>query len=290
MRELIKRSPSIHITVQQLEFIFDELQSRGFINITYTHNIKKSDIFQEVARIAALKPLVTRNLNVSNQKTAKKVIKATSTSKGDALTFSRLLIMIRKSLKHRGINLINQSSKEWSTLQQITSSATQFCNEFGLSITEGYKEYIQIGISKMDGAYSLLKFPRLHDYICKYWEAKKELEEHPLNQLAKDMLNRYKDIMFQKTQMDVSYIDSPDRAIAFSKAADLAKSIGVNAIDFIDAQFEALAFANGVPQPEQLYGDKARERVTRYMFETGKQANKHNTGRAIDLKKLKNIK
>ena len=290
MGEIIKRVPSIHITVDQLEYIFDELQRRGLIDITYPYKIKKAEIFQEIARIAALKPLNMRSLNIHNKKDETKAVKAVITVKGDALTFSRLLVMIRKSLKHRGISLINQSSKDWKTIQMITASATQFCNDFGLSIQDGYKKYIEMGISKMDGTYSLYKFPRLHESICRVYESQVELENSPMSSLATEMFEYYKSVMYKRTQIEPTYLDSPDKKLAFKKAADIATEMGISGRDYIEAQFDALSFANGVPTPDQLYGEKAKERLIKYLYENNKQANKHNSTPAVDLKKLKSLK
>ena len=39
-----------------------------------------------------------------------------------------------------------------------------------------------------------------------------------------------------------------------------------NSIWFIDAQFESLAWCNGLPEPSQMYNEKAIERYNKYLY------------------------
>ena len=39
-----------------------------------------------------------------------------------------------------------------------------------------------------------------------------------------------------------------------------------NVFQFLDAQFEALAWCNGLPEPSQMYNDKAIERYNKYLY------------------------
>ena len=47
---------------------------------------------------------------------------------------------------------------------------------------------------------------------------------------------------------------------------DFLKERGWEFAGFIDAQFEALAFCNGIPSLETLYGEKAVERYNKWLY------------------------
>ena len=45
-----------------------------------------------------------------------------------------------------------------------------------------------------------------------------------------------------------------------------AKNLGCDYDTWIEAQFDALSFCNGIPLPEQLFGMKAKERLMKYLY------------------------
>lgn len=55
--------------------------------------------------------------------------------------------------------------------------------------------------------------------------------------------------------------------IHFYNAKLLADSLGIDYETYIEAQFNALAFCNGIPKIQDLYGEKAQQRLLKYMSE-----------------------
>ena len=263
----ITRIPSIHITSNHLGSILEQVVDSGLISIKYSKATTMEDLVNEICRLASLNPCHHRNIEVSNKKTEKKVQRFSGVSKVDALLLSRTITMVRKNLRHRGISMINQSSKEWPTIQLIAKHATDFCNENNLKPNDGYMIYVKIGISRMT-TYSLVKFPKLHETICLAYNAEAELANDSYQDITKRLISRYKDIVMQKTQIPITYLeDFPEKRVLFKRAAEQCVQYGATPEDYIEAQFEALAFVSGIPGPEQIVGPKAIERLAKYMFE-----------------------
>lgn len=287
------REAGIHITQGHFVRLIEELQNRGVINIIYTHKVPKAQVWDEFFRLAALNPLNSRNLNVTNKKIEKKASRVVGTTKGDALLFSRILIMVRKNLHHRGVMMIHAASKEWPTVQLIAQHASNFCDEFGLKIEDGYREYIRLAIERMNNNYSLLKFPKLHEVICNAYGSLEEISQDPHKKTTKALLERYKHIIYEKVQvLDEAYLELPERYIFFVKAAAICVNKGVTPETYINAQFEALAFVDGIPDPAQLVGPKAGSRLAKYMYENSIKpvgVSKDNTSK-VDFNKLKKLK
>ena len=63
-----------------------------------------------------------------------------------------------------------------------------------------------------------------------------------------------------------SFVNQPDKYIHFVRLDKFLSEKGWDPTQFIDAQFESLAWCNGLPEPSQMYNDKAIERYNKYLF------------------------
>ena len=59
---------------------------------------------------------------------------------------------------------------------------------------------------------------------------------------------------------------NPEKYVHFAYVAAFLEEEGWDYKDFIDAQFESLAWCNGLPDIAQLYTDKAVERYNKYLY------------------------
>lgn len=80
------------------------------------------------------------------------------------------------------------------------------------------------------------------------------------------MHSAYVSMIASKTGLQETYLDDPVKLNYFAKAATEAKNLGCDYDTWIEAQFDALSFCNGIPLPEQLFGMKAKERLMKYLY------------------------
>ena len=255
------RIPSLHITEKTLRSFLEKELGESYPEIDY------KSLAQRILCLSKTYSLSYRRIQVSNDKMMRKAEKLNLNNKSDAGLFSQILIMSRKRMKHRGIQIIKPGEKDWWMIKELTSLATQFCKEFSLPNKIGYTKYIQIGLSLMKN-YSINKFKGLHAVIVNRYDATLELEQDKEPDETERAYKVYTKILNEKVGFDFEdYKGNPIKYVSFKKAKDEAKRFNIDVEMFIKAQFYAMEWNNTVPDPFQLYGDKAIERLRKYVME-----------------------
>ena len=271
------RDPSIHITESNLARILGEL---GLPN--------HKELSKRIMKKSKLYPLNNRKISISTKKMGTKVGRVLSSNNSDAELFSNLLLHYRRKLKHRGISQIKQNSRDWLTIKEIVSNANEFCEEFEMDKREGYIKYITIGSSKM-AKFMLNKFTNMGSSIIETYHSMVELESDDKPKETESIYDYYVNRILSKTGIPIDYKDKPDKYIHFYKARLLAKKLGVDSITYIKAQFYALEWRSGYPEPIQLVGDKAIQHLNKYLFENNISVNKSKEGKKINWDKIKSL-
>lgn len=256
----MQRDPSIHIKLSDLVHI---LKTKVF-----DKNLKPADLGMVLLKECAPYSVSTRSVISSNLRVERKAKKLIHSSRLDSDLFSQLIYATRKSLKHRGITLIKPGSKDWDMVKEITTKALDFCLEFELGKREGFIQYIKIGISKMI-KFNLNKFNGLHEIICETYSAIKEIEKDTDPELTKELYNYYSQEVIRVTGIFEPIDNDPEKYVYFVKARQLAEELNVSLDLYIEAQFDGLNFAKGIPHPVQLTGVNARQRLIRYLYKKG---------------------
>lgn len=207
----------------------------------------------------------SRGVYVSNDKIEKKVIKMKLAGRSDTSVFAQTLSLVRQQFKHRGIKLIRVGDKDWLSLKEVCKMATEFCNEFGLHVNKGYKEYIQLGMKMMKN-FSVFKFKSLHSSICNQYEAIQKIAQDKTPEITKQCHLIYLGLISEKTGYAQGYEDNPEKYQYFVQAKEEAKKYGVSQKVYFKAQFDGLEWVNAIPDPAQLVGAKAIERLQKYAF------------------------
>lgn len=247
------REPSIHITKSNFADICNELEI----------SVPIDQFFQ----LAKRRAIISRSITVSNNKLQKQVNKVLLADQGSAALFADLLYAERIKLKHRGIKKITEAdSKNWDMCKKLADICNDFCNDFHFEIRAGYIKYIEIGISRMDGKYQNM-LPRLISMSENIFQQAGDEEE-----LKSDsnpwLTNQGFEYYIQKIAKVTGIYDNkkdPSKLVIFKRLGE--KLIGPHRIQqWIDAQFYALAFVNGVPSINDLLSDKALERYNKYLY------------------------
>lgn len=249
-----KRSPSIHITKSQFEEILNTLEVDNF----------PVEAFFVIARKEAINH---RAVLVSNNKNTKRVNNILLASKGDAALVADILYATRIKLKHRGVRKINESnSREWANCKKLAEICNTFCEDFKLDTREGFIKYIETGLKRMTDYRNVMqRLLSMQENITNQVDAEIELQNSDLK-LTKEIHDYFIGKIAKATGIYESYENQPEKYVHFAKVGDFLKEEGWDYKTFIDAQFESLAWCNGLPDIAQMYTDKAIERYNKYLY------------------------
>lgn len=258
------RLASIHTTEEKLFSIISDFEDKGMIVVQLRGG--KKALVKRLMKEASKKQLTSRKLEVSNAKTKKKATSIIMSDKESAQLFAKLLVMCRRNLKHRGISLIKEGTKDWLYIKEAAALANDFCKEYNLEPSDGYTKYIRIAIKKMS-KFSVNKFNSLNQLIFDTYQAMEIINSDPYSDLTERAYQTYCNIMFESVGWNTDYTDMPDKYVYFCSVSENCLKLNVEPEIYIKAQFEAFAYKNGVPDPTQLANAKAEERLSKYLFE-----------------------
>jgi len=254
----MERTPSLHISQQNLVKVLKELDVE--------HSpISAKKLAKLILQRSKKYSLTNRVLISKTQKTKKKTSKLLMSGIKDAESFAKLTQLIRKQKKHRGINIVKVGSKDWVFVKEVTKLAIDFCTDFNLDSKMGFKRYIELALSKMK-KFSWMKFNNLHQSICVEYEAILEIEEDETPKESLQVCNIYERILMEGSGISHDYKNMPEKYVYFVKVKHLANGLQVTYYDYVKAQFYALEYMNGIPDPSQMVGDKAIQRVQTYLM------------------------
>ena len=250
-----KRSPSIHITKSQFEEILNTLEVDNF----------PVEAFFVIARKEAINH---RAVLVSNNKNTKRVNNILLASKGDAALVADILYATRIKLKHRGVRKINESnSREWANCKKLAEVCNTFCEDFKFDTREGFIKYIETGLKRMTDYRNVMqRLLSMQENITNQVEAELELKGDKDPGFTKDIHDEFIKRVASVTGIYESYEHQPEKYVHFLRIHNLMDEKDWNVFQFLDAQFEALVWCNGLPEPSQMYNDKAIERYNKYLY------------------------
>lgn len=249
------REPSIHITKSQFEEILNTLEVNNF----------PVEAFFVIARKEAINH---RAVLVSNNKNTKRVNNILLASKGDAALVADILYATRIKLKHRGVRKINESnSREWANCKKLAEICNTFCEDFKFDTREGFIKYIEIGLKRMTDYRNLMqRLISMQDNITNQVSAEIELVEDKYPTLTKEVHEYFIKKVANATGIYEPYINQPEKYVHFLRLSKFLFEHDWDYMKFIDAQFESLAWCNGLPEPSQMYNEKAIERYNKYLY------------------------
>ena len=93
-----------------------------------------------------------------------------------------------------------------------------------------------------------------------------------------------------KTGISIDYSNDLNKYSHFLEVRKTCDKLDVDYFTYIEAQFESLSWRNGIPEPSMLNGEKAIERLNKFIYETGSSVKKKSKESVKSLKNLKNIK
>ena len=283
----MKREPSIHVTESILLRLIREFYD--FDDLTEEHALEMRDYIMSRAHNYSLE---SRQIQITNQKIADKVLNKVVDDKTDISLLSTLIYSIRKDLKHRGIKPINNNSAEWTQLKKLTKVVNEFCNEFELGKREGYITYIRNGLKKISSYRGYItKLYDMSESLSNEYQATLEISNDKNARLTQTLHNYYIGKIAIKTGMKESFLSNPLEYVIFVRLSEKLVEMKVKPEQYIDAQFEGLGWTGNYPEPSQLLSEKAIGRLNKYLYNQKKDNTEDKPKKDRDLiETLKNIK
>lgn len=269
------REPSIHITKTDLIKIMKKMCIEQDVDI----------MVDEIFIKAKSKSLTTRSMVVSNALAQKKFDKLIKATNDDTYQFIKIMTLTRRTHKHKGVTVIKENSKDWTTCKEICQNALSFQEDFKLDKNQAFRIYVDIAMGLMNKFY-LPKMTGMHQSICQYYESSLSYAEDETPDDTDKLYRYFQKHVLDKVGVPIDYKNSPEKFEHFIKAKRLADSMGMKYDIFIQAQFHAFEWRQSIPEPSQMWGDKARERCIKYAFENNLRVKSPNT-KKINFKKIR---
>lgn len=258
---IIMREPSIHITFTKFKEIWNQVDGRKLSNKTLL----------EIFKMARGYSLDHRSVFTNNKKQAKKVTNRTSASISDTNLLADIIYSSRIQLKHVGVTKIKQTDSQWMQLKQLVPVVNEFCERYNLKKRQGYIIFVDTALGLMgtskraNYAFAASWMLKQVDWIINKYEAETELLLDNHHQETKYVHDLYCSTVAEMTGLSNNYVRDSLQYVNFKRARENADEKGVDYETYIEAQFEALSFCNGIPKIEDLYGDKANQRLLTYV-------------------------
>lgn len=257
----MKREPGIHITRSTFRSIYKEVFGE----------YPKSGDLEHFFVLARGQAVDYRSVLVKTKKSEKVVSQRIGSNLSDANLLSDIIYATRVKMKHIGATKIKQSDSSWKFIKDLVPVAKEFCERHELDMREGFIKFVEIGLRLLS------KNKRPNYNYCAKWMMDKanwiEDEYSSSSQIRKDsspevtrmVHDYYQSHILSMTGIHEDYKDNPAMYAHFINVKDVCEEMGIEPEVWIDAQFAALAFCNGIPKVEDLASDKARQRVINYV-------------------------
>lgn len=268
------RDPSIHITESELRAIVERafLTPEGKAVLQFDSKAFTEQILTQ----AKNKSVLNRSILPTNQKTEKTLTTKLLSTDQQALAFTKVLAIMRKQAKHRGVKQITpRDTREWPYIKNIAKNVYEFSKDFNLEYTEACQEYITTGIGLMKN-YSLSKMISLDEKIFRVYEAVAELKHDKRPDITRQVYELYNELIMDRTGIPNDYDKQPEKYVYFFRVKQACIKYNVTADHYLKSQFEFYDKMNSYPDPVQLVGEKPIQALNQYLFKRNIKLKKRN--------------
>jgi hypothetical protein len=141
---------------------------------------------------------------------------------------------------------------------------------------------------KLMKTYSLQRFKQLHPTIFSRYEAILEIEGDKYPEKTKMIYSHYLKRIAERNGWSAdNFKEDPTKYVYFVRVRKDSDSLGIPGDTYIDAQFAGLEWANAIPDPAQLVGLKATERLMKFCYENNITTKPQRNQPKIDFSKIK---
>lgn len=265
----INREPSIHLRLNEL---LKEVKVHC-VSLEQYNDIKHS-----IIKLQKHTNLNNRNIKISNDKILKEVKKITTSNVSDTELFNNILHLIRKSrYKNNRVQKIDKKSNQFSIIKKATELAIEFCEQNKLTHKEGFKIYINKVMDLNNGKkFWLNNLVTKFENVVDSYDIEKQLENSEDSALAEEIREVFEMKFESITGLRWEASENIYHKIHYIDAAKLCIEFGISSKIIVDSLFSFISESQGTqfPSPGMLASEKARFRLTKYMYKNNIKAKK----------------
>lgn len=202
------------------------------------------------------------SLNKTDQKNVNRIL---NSPQKDVEQFNRILSQVRFIHAKKDLGSISKESREYLLLCDITASAVEFCEEFGLTRGGGFKKFVDTGLELMNKKYAINKFKTYREKIFNRYSDARIIEADTNKEGTKEVYTIWQALMNEHTGQVLKLENSPDKYSHFVHTREQSDKNGAEYSDWVKAQFSGLSWTNSVPELIQFHGEEALVRYSKYM-------------------------
>ena len=256
----MKREPSIHVTRSCLIELFEEF---GF-------DVNKITPFMLAAKNYAL---VGRRLIIENSKTRQNKLRKVSTE--DIYLLGEFSLKFRQYVLDNKIRptfpIINEHHSDWKYVKNAVKNLIEFCEQYNYDPHEMIDDFIELAHKVMGKQFSLHKFSYYRTRMLDYYHELYVIQNDPNKEETLRMMSFYLKLVNQMTRINLD--DLKKRSVYYHFVLGSAEALKNNAdvTDWVQAQFDAIAWADEIPEPSMMHNDRAVERYRKYLMKKKKR-------------------
>lgn len=256
------RIPSLHITEDKLILVINRIKKDVELNKLSTKELANRILYE--SRGVSCN---NRSIKITSERIEKKAKQLLRAGKKDTYLLADLIYNLRKKKRHKGIRKINEEDREWGQLKKLASVCIDFCNDFELERRKGFLIYLELAFPKITSTRQYIsKFINMSESIAQEYEFIQEIQSDTNPTETREIHDLYVSTIARRTGIPEPYDKMPDKYVYFKRVRELTDEMDIPYDIYIEAQFEGLAWADSFPGPSQLVGDKAIERLNKYMY------------------------
>lgn len=240
------RKPSIHVTQEGL---FKALEDLG----VPLHKAKRTELLNLLSKHQVRRNIVFAPTTASAAKINAKKITDASAQKSYAI-----LVELRSAGKAM-MRMIKPGQPGWPDVLEASQAADMFVQRFDIAdVNAGHRMYYKVAIEILGANFNLKSLATQYEKVCNRFQEDVDLFQCKDLTKVKEMMDLYIRLA-RLTKQSANSLAS--QKIWFVRAYNQAIELGVDPLNFIQIQFDQMAWANVNPTPRQLSGEQAFNRL-----------------------------
>lgn len=215
-------------------------------------HILRSDLISILKKYVTLDDIDHLLFEVSNKYMSRKLVISNKVIPINVAKFNSILNSERIKLNHKPHNIL-KTDKLYSVLVDITTDAEEFNRTYMLDVEDGFKSYVNIGLTKIGKNYALNKFKTYKEHIFNKYNNLCIVEQDDNKDLTEQIYQYY----LKKIKSNRSFVENYHDFVYCRADIELNNA---DVKDWINAQFIGFEYLNAYPQPYQLHGEEAFKR------------------------------
>lgn len=257
----MKRQPSIHVTKEILEKLFDK------------YDLPKNNIprlMMDAQQYALLNRRAIAVASVAKAKKIKNIVQVDNKIVGQFALRYREFIKDNKIRKTPAI--ITSDHSDFKFLKQAVKIYVEYCAEFDLEADVEIDDFLILSYKVMGKKnFTIRKFNYYRTRILDEYNLLLTIQTDVNEKFTINMFNYYLTQVSSMSTMDINDLKTNKVYYHFVLASEDAIAKKSTAKNWVDSQFEALAYLEAIPEPNQMYGKHAQSRYRKWQLKNNKR-------------------